>query len=80
MNSYVDNDNDIKRLIEKIAQMPTADGLKRELDQYLFNHYCEKGYLSECEPEYCSYRYTYSCRYIKALHEIMKKYNVNPRR
>lgn len=77
MNSYIDKN--IDELAVKITNMPDTDELKRELDAYLFINYCEKGYLSECEPEYCSYRYTNSCRYIKALREILEKYNINLR-
>lgn len=77
MNQYIDRN--AEDIIAKMSGHSDIELLKKQLDSYLFTHYCGKEYLSECEPEYCVYRYTNSCRYIKALHELFEKYGINLR-
>lgn len=77
MSQFINQE--IENIISRMSEHSDNKSLRRELDNYLFTHYCEKGYLSECEPEYCTYRYTNSCRYIKALHEIAEKFGINPK-
>lgn len=69
----------IKGILSKVAEYQEIDTLKVQLNEYLFRHYCEKGYLSECEPEYCTFCYTNSCKYLKLLREIMAKYDIDLR-
>ena len=74
MNTYIDGF--VNEMITHISQETSVKEWKNMLNNYLFKKYCEKGYLQECEPEYCTYRYTNSCRYLDALHEIQDKYNL----
>lgn len=69
----------LKSILSEVSEHEETHALKTQLNEYLFKHYCEKGYLTECEPEYCSYRYTNSCKYVELLHEIMEKYGINLR-
>lgn len=66
----------IQKMIKRIANETKAAELKSELNQYLFEKYCEKGYLSECEPEYCSFRFTHTCRYIEAIQAIQEEFGI----
>ena len=75
MDQYIEQS--IKRILDKVAAHEEIYALKAQLNEYLFKRYCEKGYLSECEPEYCMCRYTNSCRYVKTLREIKEKYDID---
>ena len=77
MNGFFDYD--IDKAISQFSGSSNTDTLKKELNNYLFSKYCEKGYLCECEPEYCAHRYNGSCKYINALHEIIEKYGIDLR-
>lgn len=77
MDQYVEQS--LKDILSKTAEYEEVNALKVKLNEYLFKHYCEKGYLSECEPEYCTFCYSNSCKYIKLLHEIVEKYDINLR-
>ena len=41
-----------------------------ELEQKLFEELCSKDYLDKCEPEYCVFRITDSCEYLKTIRKI----------
>jgi len=65
----------VMTLIQEIK----ADSRKQLIDELrllLFTNLCAKGYLEECEPEYCSVRYTGNCKYIQAIHHIQKEYGI----
>lgn len=48
-----------------------------EINKILFSIFCQKSYLNECEPEYCSFRFTSQCLYIKALELVKQKYGID---
>ena len=77
MSQYIDRN--AENIITRISEHSDIERLKKQLDSYLFSCHCEKEYLSECEPEYCVYRYTDSCRYIKALNELYERFGINLR-
>ena len=77
MDQYVEQS--LKDILNRVVEYEEISILKAQLNEYLFKHYCEKGYLTECEPEYCTFCYTNSCTYVKSLREIMEKYNINLR-
>ena len=74
-------DNLIDKAAEAIVMDMLAerksDNLSSRLNDYLFKAYCEKPYLSECEPFYCAFRYSNSCRYVQALRELHEKFDIN---
>ncbi len=39
----------------------------KEIKKDLFDVYCLKKYLNECEPSYCSFRITGQCKYLEEL-------------
>jgi len=41
-----------------------------QLNQTAFRELCEKSYKTECDPAYCTPRYTNTCRYLKLWKEI----------
>jgi hypothetical protein len=51
--------------------------LIKELNKMVFNKYCEKSYLFECEPEYCVYRLNKTCFYIKAISYFKEKHKIS---
>lgn len=67
----------IEQIVKMTSQLRNIQNEKKGIDAYLFAHYCEKGYLSECEPEYCIFRYNGSCRYIHALHDIYNEFGIS---
>ena len=48
-----------------------------EISGMLFSLFCQKHYLSECEPEYCSFRFTSQCPYIKSLALVKKEFGID---
>lgn len=68
------NDKKLLSLIESVLKR--NDPIKT-LQVYAFRHYCMKSYLDECEPEYCSFRLTNTCDYIKVIDFIFHNYGVN---
>lgn len=74
----IDNDLKIKSSINNIL---TTDSIKtiqleiKELDKYLFDNFCLKKYLKNCEPEFCIYRINGECKYVD-----MSKYLNNEKR
>jgi len=43
-----------------------------ELERELVKKLCPKGYKKECEPAYCTFRYTDTCPFLKKWREITK--------
>ena len=77
--SLLDDNNKIPQIIESIdinELIQNEDKIKK-LNNELFNSLCQKGYLMNCNPEYCTYRYTNTCDYLKALKYILDEYNIN---
>ena len=62
-------------LVQNIKACNTNE-LIDELRQYLFSNLCAKGYLMECEPEYCVVRYTGGCKYVQAIQQIYQEYGI----
>jgi hypothetical protein len=69
----------IEKLIETIITEADFSNEQRfkELENLLFKEFCLKQYLVECEPFYCTFRITSSCKYIEMLKEIKEKYGVD---
>ena len=44
----------------------------KALEHQLFERFCQKNYLDECEPAFCVFRLDNSCEYIKILNSIYK--------
>lgn len=61
----------------KEGSVKEFDSKIAEVNKILFSLFCQKSYLSECEPEYCSFRYTSQCSYIKALEIVKQKYGID---
>lgn len=80
VNILISEDKYLNGLLEKLGDksenIETAI-LVKELEEYIFKKYCCKGYLKECEPEYCSNRILDACNYIKIFRHIQKVYNTN---
>jgi len=78
MSELLDN-NTIHELIEKITSLGQEASIQsfNTLNDELFTLYCSKEYLKACEPEYCSFRYLATCKYIAALEELSEKYAIN---
>lgn len=53
--------------------------LTQEINNSIFKDSCHKEYLSNCEPEYCSFRITGTCKYfenLESLQKIVNEYNI----
>jgi len=72
-------DSDQRVLVDEILSTEgyeTATSRIRELDEALFVSNCRKGYLAACEPEYCAYRYTEACAYVRAVSLLLAEYGI----
>jgi hypothetical protein len=50
-----------------------------EIAQEIFKDSCLKDYLKQCEPEFCSFRLTNTCKYfdkLEPLHDLKKKFEL----
>jgi len=73
-------DRKIKKMVRRLDRnKPYSEVMKtfEELNNHLFKNYCMKGYLETCEPEYCTYRITGNCDYIKLLGLLSRKYKAD---
>ena len=73
-------DKKIEKMVKKLDRNKSYSKLMKsfeELNNDLFKNYCMKGYLKTCEPEYCTYRITGNCDYIKLLGLLSKKYKTD---
>lgn len=68
---------DIARTIKELEDITKKQiDKERETEEklkILFNEYCLKDYLNECEPAYCVFRITNSCEYIKILNKLYRE-------
>ncbi len=46
------------------------NNLIKEAKEEAFGASCLKDYLNECEPSYCSFRYSGECTFFNKLHKI----------
>lgn len=75
----IEDNRDVALAIQRIqdkADLIEIEQLLKELESTLFRNYCEKGYLDTCEPEFCSFRITNECRYVKLLSYIQNTYGI----
>lgn len=73
-------DQHVNGLVEQILEAAKNDKISRlipDLNRYLFELYCKKDYLNECEPEYCSYRILNTCDYINSIQEMSTVHGIN---
>lgn len=66
------------RRIQELRTLRTAGNSKSsefagkyaELKRLVFKELCSKPYKEECDPAYCTPRYTETCEYLKVWREI----------
>lgn len=75
----IKKDSELIFLLENIKSCKATE-LKEQLEKInnkLFHIFCKKDYLTECEPEYCSYRITSACPYVEALSLLKTSYGID---
>lgn len=73
-------DKKIEDIVKKLDKDKSYSEVMKsfeELNDYLFKNYCMKNYKETCEPEYCTYRITSNCDYIKLLELFSQKYKID---
>ena len=58
---------------EKGSSSPVFKRRVERLNHEIFRELCEKSYKDECDPAYCTPRYTDTCRYLKVWREVKKR-------
>ena len=77
MHDLLTQDNTIVEFVNKINKNRPYLEVKTNiklLKEYLFDKFCKKGYLTSCEPEYCSFRTNQTCDFVLAL-QIFNDHN-----
>jgi len=76
------NNKEFYRILEKLQSLkkakkdtPEFKNLTQKAYELAFKTSCVKTYLSACEPEYCSFRYTNECKYFEMREQIIKTLN-----
>lgn len=54
------------------SSLEFKEGLEK-LNHSVFSELCDKPYQTECDPSYCTPRYTSTCEYLKVWHQIEKQ-------
>jgi hypothetical protein len=75
----IEKEKGIKEIVDNIIKNNgnKTKLLIKQLNQMVFDKYCMKGYLLECEPEYCVYRLNKTCLYICAIHYFKTKHGIS---
>jgi hypothetical protein len=63
----------VESLKKAIRNGVEAEKQLHKLEHLFFVAFCAKPYLSQCEPEYCTFRITRSCKYMRALEKIYQE-------
>jgi hypothetical protein len=70
--------DEINLVVEKLIELKKNnltfqkewDELYTKAENLIFKASCLKPYLSRCEPEYCTFRYTGECQFIDRLGKL----------